>query len=169
MEVVIFVFPLDPAGTSQKAAKGVLQKHPRTRSGLSRVITLIMDAKYLHPMDYQHIHQSIMNLDPNVRLITICDTNGKMMFSDHKAGVKNLLSPEESKRSLEMAINAWKERTALAPKIGKGKYVLAEYEKIKRITMPLGDDHILYITTDTMADHSRIINGVRQMAVTAKA
>jgi prefoldin subunit 5 len=28
----------------------------------------------------------------------------------------------------------------MAPKIGKGKYVLAEYEKIKRITMPLGED-----------------------------
>ena len=30
-----------------------------------------------------------------------------------------------------MAINAWKTRTELATKIGKGKYVLAEYEKIK--------------------------------------
>jgi len=120
-------------------------------------------------MDYQHIHQSIMNLDPNIRLVTICDTNGNIKFSDHKAGVKNLLSPEESKRSLEMGINAWKERSKLAPKIGKGKYVLAEYEKIKRITMPFGDDHLLYITTEVAADHSRIINGVRQIPIAAKA
>jgi hypothetical protein len=42
-----------------------------------------------------------------------------------------LLSPKESKKSLELAVNSWKTRTALAPKIGKGKYVLAEYEKIK--------------------------------------
>ena len=36
-----------------------------------------------------------------------------------------------------MAVSAWKTRSQLANKIGKGKYVLAEYEKIKRITMPL--------------------------------
>jgi hypothetical protein len=45
------------------------------------------------------------------------------------------LTPEESKMSLDLAINAWKTRGELAPKIGKGKYVLAEYEKSKRITL----------------------------------
>ncbi len=115
-------------------------------------------------MEYQFVHKNISNLDPNIRMVTICDMNGKIMFSDHKAGVSNLLTPDESKRSLEMAINAWKERTRLAPKIGKGKYVLAEYEKIKRITMPLGDTHLLYITTEPSADHSKIIDGVRHLA-----
>jgi hypothetical protein len=81
-------------------------------------------------MEYQRVHRDIMNLDTNIRLVTICDTNGNIKFSDHRPGVFNLLSPEESKRSLEMAINAWKERAKLAPKIGRGKYVLAEYEKI---------------------------------------
>ena len=130
----------------------------------SKITNLIM-YRHLPPlMEYQHLHKEIMNLDPKIRLITICDMNGKIMFSDHRPGVLNLLSPEESKRSLEMAINAWKERTKLAPKIGKGKYVLAEYEKITRITMPIGDNHLLYITTDPGADHSKIIDGVRQMA-----
>jgi hypothetical protein len=115
-------------------------------------------------MDYQKIHHDIMAIDPNIRLVTICDMSGKIMFSDHKPGVTNLLSPEESKRSLEMAINAWKERTKLAPKIGMGKYVLAEYEKIKRITMPFGDNHLVYITTEIPANHDRIIYDVRQMA-----
>lgn len=47
----------------------------------------------------------------------------------------------------------------------KGQYVLAEYEKIKRITMPLGNtQHLLYITTEPEADHAKIISGVRQIA-----
>ena len=120
-------------------------------------------------MEYQRIHKDIMNLDPNIRLVTICDISGNIKFSDHKPGVSNLLSPEESKRSLEMAINAWKERTKLAPKIGHGKYVLAEYEKIKRITMPFGDDHLLYITTEIGADHSKIISGVQGMDAKIRA
>ncbi|HYA81950.1 MAG TPA: hypothetical protein VEH06_00680, partial [Candidatus Bathyarchaeia archaeon] len=62
------------------------------------------------------------------------------------------------------AINSWKIRTELANKIGKGKYVLAEYEKIKRLTMPLGDKYILYITTEIEADHSKIIRGITKMS-----
>jgi hypothetical protein len=115
-------------------------------------------------MYYKRIYDDIMNTDPKIRLVTICDSNGKIMHSEHREGVQNLLSPEESKKSLELAVNSWKTRTTLAPKIGKGKYVLAEYEKIKRITMPLGDEqHLLYITTEPEADHLRIIERVRTL------
>lgn len=114
--------------------------------------------------DYERLHKQIMNLDLSIRLVTICTNDGKIMYSDHREGVKNLLTPEESKRSLELAINAWKTRNELAPKIGRGKYVLAEYERIKRITMPLGDDkHLIYITTEIPSDHKKIIEGVKQL------
>ena len=69
---------------------------------------------------------------------------GKTKHSGHRQGVANLLTPEESKKSLDLAINAWQTRGELAPKIGKGKYVLAEYEKLKRITMRLGDSLYYY-------------------------
>jgi hypothetical protein len=77
-----------------------------------------------------------------------------------------LLTPEESKKSLELAVNSWKIPSQLEPKIGKGKYVLAEYEKIKRITMPMGDNHILYVTTEVEADHSSLIDGIRKLDLT---
>lgn len=115
-------------------------------------------------IDYGRIYKDIMNLDPKIRLVTICDRNGITMYSNHREGVKNLLSPEESKKSLVLAINAWKIRNELANKIGKGKYVLAEYEKIKRLTMPLDDKYILYITTEIEADHSKIIRGIIKMS-----
>ncbi len=108
------------------------------------------------------MYEDIMNIDPKIRLVTICDLVGNIMHSGHRQGVTNLLTPEESKKSLDLAINAWKTRSELAPKIGKGKYVLAEYEKIKRITMPLGEDHILYITTEVDADDRGIIDRVRR-------
>jgi hypothetical protein len=116
-------------------------------------------------MDYKKFYEEMINFDPKIRLITICDVDGKIMYSDHRQGVKNLLTPEESKKSLDLAINAWKTRSELAPKIGKGKYVLAEYEKIKRITMPLGDSHILYITTEIESDHEGIIDKVRRLSL----
>jgi hypothetical protein len=115
-------------------------------------------------MNYQKLYQDIMGLDKNIRMVTICDTDGKIMYSDHRPGITNLLTPDESKKSLEMAVNAWKSRSQLAPKIGKGRYVLAEYEKIKRITMPLGDRHLVYVTTELQANHSNIISGITSLA-----
>jgi hypothetical protein len=111
-------------------------------------------------MNYQKLHQDIMSSDKNIRMVTICDTDGKIMFSDHRPGITNLLTPDESKKSLEMAVNAWKSRSQLAPKIGKGKYVLAEYAKIKRITMPLGHKHLVYVTIEPQANHENIISEI---------
>ena len=108
--------------------------------------------------------EDIMSLDRNIRMVTISDTDGKIIFSDHRPGVTNLLTPDESKKSLEMAVNAWKSRSQLAPKIGKGKYVLPEYEKIKRITMPLGERHLVYVTTELQANHDNIISEITSLA-----
>src|SRR5689334_8239065 len=119
-------------------------------------------------MDYKRIYDDIMNIDPRIRLVTICDNDGKIMYSFHRESVNNLLTPEESKKSLELAVNSWKIRSGLEPKIGKGKYVLAEYEKIKRITMPVPDDadhHLLYITIEVEADHSKIIRMISQVSI----
>src|ERR671939_2016353 len=115
-------------------------------------------------MNSQKLYQDIMNLDRNILMVTIYDTDGKIIYSDHRPGVTNLLTPDESKKSLEMAVNAWKSRSQLAPKIGRGKYVLAEYEKIKRITMPLGNRHLVYVTTELQANHADIISEITRLA-----
>ena len=57
-------------------------------------------------MDYKKLYEDIMNMDPGIRLVTICDNNGIIMHSGHRQGVTNLLTPEESKKSLDLAINA---------------------------------------------------------------
>ena len=126
---------------------------PKSRIFFYRSTSIIIQR-----MDYKQIYGKNYHADSNIRLVTICHPNGKIMYSSHKEGVKNLLTQEESKRSLESAVNSWKTRSQLEPKIGKGRYVLAEYEKIKRITMPLADNNLLYITTEVGADYSKIIS-----------
>ena len=103
------------------------------------------------------IFDKVLLIDPKIRFATIFDMNGKVLFSVHREGVKSLLTPEESQRSLQLAINAWMSRNEVSDKIGKGKYALVEYEKLKRITLPLDSENILYITTDVEADHAKII------------
>src|SRR5687767_11826460 len=100
-------------------------------------------------MDFKNIGNQILNLDPDVRFVTIIDINdNKFLFSQHRPGVTNLLSKEESDRSLQFTLSAWKIRNTLQKQIGKGKFVLAEYEKIKRISMPLRKISI-WLSTNT--------------------
>jgi hypothetical protein len=65
-------------------------------------------------------YKDIISIDPNIRLVTICDTNGNILFYCHRQGVQNLLSEDESRKSLEMAMYSWKVREGLSDKIGKG-------------------------------------------------
>jgi len=40
---------------------------------------------------------------------------------------------------------------------------MAEYEKIKRITAPLDNDHLLLVTTEVDADHQNVIAKVLKL------
>ncbi len=114
-------------------------------------------------MDYERLSRDILNLDPKIRFAGICDETGEIRFGGQREGVNNLLSPEETKKSNLQALARWGLRNALAPKTGKGRYAMAEYEKIKRITVPLENYHLLLITTEVEADHGKIIDNVLQL------
>ena len=115
-------------------------------------------------MDYKNIGNQILNLDPDVRFVTIIDINDNtILFSEHAPGITNLLTKEESDQSLQFTLSAWKIRNTLKKQIGKGKFVLAEYEKIKRISMHLDDNHLLYITTEVGCDALSIIEKIKKI------
>src|ERR671926_985925 len=109
-------------------------------------------------MDHGQLCKDIMNLDSKIRFAGICDETGEIKYGGQREGINNLLSSEETKRSNLQALARWGLRNALAPKIGKGKYAMAEYEKIKRITVPLENYHLLLITTELEADNDKIID-----------
>jgi len=108
-------------------------------------------------MDAKELYGKIMDIDPQIRFATIANKDGKIEHTGHREGVTNVLTPDESKKSLQRAIDSWNARNDLSDKIGEGKYVLAEYAKIKRVTIPYGGDHLIYLTTDVQADHTKII------------
>jgi hypothetical protein len=76
-----------------------------------------------------------------------------------------LLTPDETKRSNLQAMARWGLRYSLSSKVGRGKYDMDEYEKIKRITFPLGLDHLLLVTTEVGAEHIKVIDMIlKQLA-----
>jgi hypothetical protein len=114
-------------------------------------------------MDYNNLCKSILDLDSKIRFAGICDESGEIKHGGQKEGVENILSNEETRKSNLQALARWGLRNSLSSKIGRGKYAMAEYEKIKRITIPLDDDHLLLITTEVEADHEQIINNTLKL------
>jgi hypothetical protein len=97
-------------------------------------------------MDFENLLKRIMGSDPNIRHSIVSDNEGNILATSHREGVRNYLSPEETAASLKRASVAWKGRNELAPKIGKGLYAVAVFEKITRMTFPLGDDNLIFVS-----------------------
>jgi hypothetical protein len=93
----------------------------------------------------------------------VCDDSGEIKYGGQREGLTNLLSPDETKRSNLQAIARWALRSSLASKVGKGKYAMAEYEKIKKMTFPLKGNHLLLVTTEVDAEHNKIIRDILPM------
>ncbi|MFQ5941015.1 MAG: DUF6659 family protein [Nitrososphaerales archaeon] len=117
-------------------------------------------------MDNDALCKEIMKLDTQIRFAGICDDSGEIKHGGQREGTQNLLAPEESKKSMMQAMGRWGLRDSLAPKIGKGKYAMAEYEKIKRITFPLDERHLLLVTTEVDADHTKLIENILKLKST---
>ena len=114
-------------------------------------------------MDYDNLCRSILQMDSKVRFAGICDETGEIKYGGQREGVENILSSDETRKSNLQALARWGLRNSLSPKIGRGKYAMAEYERIKRITIPLDDDHLLLITTEVEADHGKIISNTLKL------
>jgi hypothetical protein len=115
-------------------------------------------------LDYGNLCKEILTIDPKIRYAGVCDDTGETKYGGQREGVKNLLSPEETKKSNLQALARWGLRNSLSSKVGKGKYAMAEYEKVKRITIPLEyNGHLLLITTEVDANHGKIIEHVLKL------
>lgn len=97
-------------------------------------------------MDAAKLLQIIMDSDVNIRHSVITDIDGNIISVNHRQGVVNYLSENETVASLKRAASAWKARKQLSPKIGRGLYAVAAFEKITRITFPLGNDYLIFVS-----------------------
>ncbi len=97
-------------------------------------------------MDFENLLKRIMKSDVNIRHSIVTDNEGNILSTSHREGIRNYLSQEETEASLKRAANAWKGRRALGPKIGRGLYAVAAFEKITRITFPLEDSNLIFVS-----------------------
>ena len=63
-------------------------------------IILLNYLNVLVAMDYKRIYEDIMNTDPKIRLVTICNSRGKIMYSNHREGVQICFHQKKVKNHL---------------------------------------------------------------------
>lgn len=106
-----------------------------------------------------------MDSDINIRHSIVTDIEGSILASNHREGITNYLSPEETASSLKRAAVAWKGRKELFPKIGNGLYAVAAFEKITRITFPLGDNNLIFVSMGSDSVRSDVHQGGQKQIV----
>lgn len=96
----------------------------------------------------QKLLNMILGEIPSSRIAIICDKNGSILWNSVRDNTSSYLSLEETKESLQRSIESWEKRDRLSDKIGKGKYAIVAYDKIKRITVPLPNGHLLFVSLE---------------------
>ncbi|MFQ5497475.1 MAG: hypothetical protein ACE5DU_06275 [Nitrosopumilus sp.] len=85
---------------------------------------------------------------PSSRIAIICDQDGNILWNSVRDNTASYLTMDETKESLKRSLESWKKRDGLSSKIGNGKYAIVAYDKIKRITIPLPNDHLLFVSLE---------------------
>jgi len=111
---------------------------------------------------HEKLLNMLMEFNPLVRFTAVFSKDGAIEWSSQRDNVTNIIPIEETKASVKRAAESWNAQGKLSLNgTGAGMYTITAYEKIKRITIPLEDDHILFISTDNVPkgdkDYGRLV------------
>ena len=104
-------------------------------------------------MEYEKICNEILECDEKIRYAGIYDYGE--LYDKMKPGLNSYLSKEETEMTLSHAIYRWSTRKKISEKIGNSIFALAKYEKIFRITIPIGGAGLILISTELNVDYAK--------------
>jgi hypothetical protein len=111
------------------------------------------------PSIFEEFCQLILSLDESIRFVGIATISGAILATKYRANLLPLLTKEETASSIKYSVLRMESRRLVEGKLGKTLYVIATYEKVKRATIPVGQDgqSILIISFDNESDPESII------------
>jgi hypothetical protein len=111
------------------------------------------------PTIFEEFCQLILGADESIRFVGIATITGAILARKYRANLTPLLTQEETASSIKYSVWRVESRRVLEEKLGKTLYVIATYEKIKRATIPVGQEgqSILVISFDNDSDAESII------------
>jgi hypothetical protein len=109
-------------------------------------------------LDLDKLYNDIMGIDSSIRYVAIQNSSGEKMYGGFKEGISPILNNDELKMMHYYASQRWQTRKNIEHKLGNTRYAMAEYDKLKRITFPIDEKHLLMLTAEVHANHTNIIN-----------
>ena len=111
-------------------------------------------------LDYEKFCSQILEIDSKIRFATVYDEWAVRVSGGMRTGLKNLLSERAENELVNLSILDWKARKDMSKWLGKTKYTLGEYDKVKRFSFYLGDDHLLLVSTEKDCDTRLLVDEV---------
>jgi len=106
------------------------------------------------PIHYEKFCDEVFKLDKKIRFVGIFNSRFKLIKM--REGLQSYLSNEETQYSIIDTFSKWRTRQGLAKKLGEPLYAMAEYEKVKRITIPKNDDGLILVSAEPSVNHETI-------------
>lgn len=117
--------------------------------------------------DQKSFLEVLMVSNKNVRFSAICNLDGEVLFQKRREDIRQLFSLEETKEQLNRTIESWKSRAEIKDKVGKPLYSVTSYEKIKRITIPIDEEHLLFISIDNNDNEVEMFRNINMNNISA--
>ena len=95
---------------------------------------------------YEQLLNMIMDFNESVRFAAVSDANGQLLWNSQRNGVSNIVPIEKTKDTMSRSRGEWDAYASSAEHTGNGMYSITSYAKIKRITIPLPDGKMLFVS-----------------------
>ncbi len=112
---------------------------------------------------HEKLLNMLMDFNKGVRFAAVCDTDGQILWHSQRDDVENVIPLAETKKTVQRAAKSWESRNELQSQTGRGMYAIASYEKMKRITVPLENDNLLFISLDNIPTKKESYGKVAEM------
>jgi len=111
----------------------------------------------------EQLVKKIGELDSIIRFVAICNRFGEITAKFTRDNVTLHLNEYETSKLLREAANSWHYRHQLSFKLGKGKFALAVYEKLIRLTIPIDQENLLLLTLENFDDIPQLVENVQKL------
>ncbi|MFQ5497200.1 MAG: hypothetical protein ACE5DU_04860 [Nitrosopumilus sp.] len=112
-------------------------------------------------LEYEEICDKVLDADTKIRYVGIYDYGE--LYDKMRQGLKSHLTREETEMSLSHAIYRWSTRKKTSEKIGKPMFAITKYEKIFRLTVPIGGAGLILISTELDANVLGIVEKILEI------
>lgn len=119
-------------------------------------------------MVYDKFCENILYIDPQIRFAGVFDENGNLKGGGPREGITIRFTMEQLKSSGIQALGRWILRNPDEEKMGKSKFAIVEYEKVRVITMPVNDNCILFVSTEIESNYLNIVNRILKLKASLK-